>query len=319
MSNVVSMNGERLPVILDTDPGIDDALALFYLAALGRFDLKAVTVVAGNVPLAAGVDNARRLVRLLGLEHEVPVYAGCPQPLLRPLETAQYVHGESGIGRLTLPEPTVPLRDEHAVVAIDRLSRDYAGRLTIIAIGPLTNVAAALALDPDLARRVRLVFMGGAARVPGNVTPAAEFNIYVDPEAARRVLSSGIPFTMVGLDVTQKARFLPGHLPVLAGDHPVLAAAAGLLGDYLDAYERLHGNREAGCALHDPLAVGVAADPSFVRLEYGRVEVVTSGPDDGRTVFTPAEAGEAGGQVAVDLGATDFVRHFVDTLRTGYK
>ncbi|HEX6987980.1 MAG TPA: nucleoside hydrolase [Bacillota bacterium] len=309
-----------MPVVLDTDPGIDDALALLYLLALDRFDLKAVTVVAGNVPLSTGLANARGLLELVGLQREVPVYAGCPQPLLRPLRSAEHFHGPGGLGfgRVTLPEPTVPVRDEHAVWAVHRLSREYTGELTIIAVGPLTNVAAALVLDPDLARWARLVFMGGAAGVPGNVTPAAEFNIHVDPEAARRVVESGMPYTMVGLDVTDRTRLGPSQLAELEGPGPVPAVITGLLRDYLEAYRRLGREAEAGCALHDPLAVGVAADPEFVRLERGRVEVVTDGQEAGRTLFFPEGPDQAAGQVAVELGAKDFVGHFVDTLRARY-
>jgi inosine-uridine nucleoside N-ribohydrolase len=315
-----------LPAILDTDPGIDDALALEYLLARGVWDLKAITVVAGNVGLKAALANARGLCALLGMEREVPVYAGCPKPLLRPLFTAERVHGERGVGGAELPEAEVPPREEHAAQIICDLARRYEGELTLIAIGPLTNVAAALILDPTLPHRLKhLVFMGGAAEVPGNVSPdAAEFNIYVDPEAAKVVVESGVPYTMVGLDVTGRALLEREQMEALEGDAAPLRFARHVLEYYMEAYRRSRG-REA-CALHDPLAVAVAEDPGWVETRRGNLYVETRGEfTRGKTSFVPLERADrkgaeplnpAGsvGEVALATGREGFPRHFVETL-----
>jgi purine nucleosidase len=312
------------PVLVDTDPGIDDALALQYLVAMGGWDLKAITAVAGNVPLPMAVANARGLAALLGIERDVPVYGGCPEPLMRDLETALHVHGDAGMAGVVLPSPSVAERSEHAVQVIIELARRYSGELTIIAIGPLTNVAAALILDPSLAQRVGcLVFMGGAVNVPGNTPPGvAEFNIYVDPEAARIVAESGMPFTMVGLDVTEQSILSRKHLENLGDASAQSGFAREILDHYLDVYKRSRG-REA-CALHDPLAVAVAADPGWVKLETGNLCVETQGEyTRGKTAFvsqalrenSPGLDPQLGlGQVALDLARDDFAEHFVATL-----
>lgn len=304
----------RQPVLVDTDPGIDDALALIYLAALDCWDLRAITVVAGNVPLEMGVSNARRVAGVLGIAREVPIYPGCPKPLLRPLRTASRIHGPTGLGDLTPPEPPFPPADEHAVLAIDRQSRAFDGELTIIALGPLTNLAAGLVLDPSLADRVRhLFFMGGALRVPGNVTQAAEFNAYVDPEALALVVGSGMPYTMVGLDVTAKTLFPPQRLEELRGGDPPLALARGLLNFYLEVYRSARDI--SGCALHDPLAVGVAADPAWVTTEKGRLEVEIHEDDRrGATTFTPEDS-SFHAEVATSVRAAEFVDHFIEILQ----
>ncbi len=314
------------PVLVDTDPGIDDALALHYLVATGEWDLKAITTVAGNVPLPMAVANTRGLAALLGIERDVPVYGGCPKPLMRDLETALHVHGDDGMAGVVLPSPSVAERSEHAVWVINELARRYSGELTIVAIGPLTNVAAALILDPSLAEHVgRLVFMGGAVNVPGNTPPGvAEFNIYVDPEAARIVAESGMPFTMVGLDATEQSVLSRKQLENLDDASVRSGFTREILDHYLAFYERSSG-REA-CALHDPLAVAVAADPGWVRLETGYLYVETQGEyTRGKTAFVSQALREKSsgsdpqlglGQVALGLAREDFAGHFIATLDT---
>ncbi|MDP8958539.1 MAG: nucleoside hydrolase [Actinomycetota bacterium] len=303
----------RPSVLIDVDPGIDDALALVYLARLDCFDLRAITVVAGNTPLDMALSNARRVAGVLQMAADVPIYSGCPKPLLRPLRTASHIHGPTGLGDLTPPEPPVPVPSEHAVIAIDRESRAREGELVVIALGPLTNLAAALVLDPRLAHRVRhLVFMGGAARVPGNVTEAAEFNAYVDPEALALVVESGIHYTMIGLDVTARTLFPRERLPELEDGDAALQMAQGLLRFYLTVYQSARG--VPGCALHDPLATAVAADPSWVTTEKGRVLVETADEERlGATTFTPE--GSSGGEVATSVRAGEFIDHFIEVLR----
>jgi purine nucleosidase/pyrimidine-specific ribonucleoside hydrolase len=235
---------------------------------------------------------------------------------MRALVTASAIHGRNGLGGVCLPEPSAAARQEHAVRILDELSRAYAGELTVIATGPLTNVAAALILDPAFAQRVAsLVFMGGAVATQGNVTSVAEFNAYVDPEAVQVVISSGIDYTMVGLDVTERALLHEECLEAFAPDRPVQAAARHMLEFYVAATQRATGMSAA--PLHDPLAVGVAAGPGWARLERGRVWVDTGDAETrGRTLFGPSDSGakkEPVGRVATALEA-DFAAHFVDVL-----
>src|SRR5215469_8470877 len=199
------------PIIIDTDPGIDDAVAiLLALAAPEELELLGIVAVAGNLPLASTERNARRVCELAG-RNDMPVYAGCARPLLRPLATAEHIHGETDRDRLLLPEPTMPLQGRHGVdYLIEMLRAAEPAPITLCALGPLTNIAMALVKAPDIAGRIgELVIMGGACLEPGNVTPAAEFNIHVDPHAAAIIVDSGIPITMLPLDVTHQLLSTP--------------------------------------------------------------------------------------------------------------
>ncbi|MGB8622297.1 MAG: nucleoside hydrolase, partial [Paracoccaceae bacterium] len=194
-------------IIIDTDPGQDDAVAiLLALASPDELELLGITAVAGNVPLALTQKNARIVCELAG-KADVKVFAGCDKPLNRALVTAEHVHGKTGLDGPTLPDPAMPLQESHAVeFLIDTLRREPAGSVTLCPLGPLTNIATALRNAPDIAGRIgRIVLMGGAYFEVGNITPTAEFNIYVDPEAAEIVFKSGAPITVMPLDVTHKA------------------------------------------------------------------------------------------------------------------
>ncbi len=260
-------------VILDCDPGHDDALAIVLACAAEEIELLGITTVAGNQTVDKTTRNALRVLTLIGME--VPVARGAERPLIRELITAPEVHGESGLDGAELPEPAFGPREEHAVEFIVRAIRGSSAPVTLIPTGPLTNVALALRLAPDIARRIeRIVLMGGAAR-ESNVTPAAEFNIYVDPEAAHIVFTSGIPITMVGLDVTNRALFTPEEIAQLARGGPVRRTFAGLLEFYAAANERLLGIR--GAPLHDPLAVAAVIDPGVLATEPLHVEVELCG------------------------------------------
>src|SRR5689334_14084125 len=193
------------PLVLDSDPGLDDAVALHYLLARPEWQLVAYTAVGGNVPVDITFRNARALAAAYGIDRDVPVYRGAGRPISRVAIGSDF-HGPTGLGTRILPDSTAPEPGTGAVLELLRLSRVHEGELTVVATGPLTNIAVALILDPGFARRVaRLVFMGGAARVPGNVTTVAEFNVWADPDAADIVVASGVPYTMVGLDVTHQA------------------------------------------------------------------------------------------------------------------
>lgn len=274
----------RHSIILDCDPGQDDAIAiLLALASPEELEVLAVTVVAGNVPLRLTERNARRVVELAG-RSDVPVFAGCDRPLVRTLETAEYVHGETGLDGAELPEPRRALAAGHAVDAIIELVMARPpGAVTLCPTGPLTNVALALRKEPQLAGRLAgIVLMGGSVGL-GNVTPAAEFNIYVDPHAAHIVFGCGAPITMFGLDVTHQALVTEPRLERLkAIGTPVARAAAGLL----DFYNRFDRERYAqpGGPLHDPCVVAWLLEPSLFRGRACPVEIACDGACAGRTL-----------------------------------
>ena len=193
-------------IIIDTDPGQDDAVAILLALASPELEVLGITCVAGNVPLALTVRNARIICELAG-RPDARIFAGCDKPLERALVTAEYVHGKTGLDGIALPDPVMPVQDQHAVdFIVETLRREPAGSVTLVPIGPLTNIAAAILKAPDITDRIaEIVLMGGAYFEVGNVTPAAEFNIYVDPQAADIVFRAGVRLTVMPLDVTHKA------------------------------------------------------------------------------------------------------------------
>jgi inosine-uridine nucleoside N-ribohydrolase len=270
-------------IIIDTDPGQDDAVAIMLALASPELEVLAVTAVAGNVPLSRTEANARMIVEASG-RTDVPVYAGADKPMLRPLVTAEYVHGPTGIDGAGLPDATVELADGHAVQAIIRHVHESPEPVTICPLGPLTNVALALLLDPSIAENIdQIVLMGGGYFEGGNVTPAAEFNIYVDPHAAKIVFTSGIDIVMVPLDVTHKAlvtatetdRF--AKLGNLCG-----AAVAGMIGFY-ERYD-IEKLGSPGAPIHDPNVIAYLLKPELYTGRHCHVEVATDdGPSLGAT------------------------------------
>lgn len=250
-----------LPLIIDCDPGVDDAIAILLALASPELNLLGITTVAGNVPLLLTQTNARKVCELAG-RVDVPVYAGCPRPLLRPLATAEYVHGVTGLDGAQLPPPTMPLQPQHGVdFLIDTLLQSP-GSLTIAALGPLTNLAIALVKEPLIIPKIHEIVLMGGAITQGNVTPAAEFNIYVDPHAAQVVFTSGVPLTMISLDVTHQVLTTPERLQQMrAIANPVSQAAADLL-TYYGAYEREHFD-DAGSPLHDPCVIAYLVQPEL--------------------------------------------------------
>ncbi|MGY4707442.1 nucleoside hydrolase [Candidatus Bipolaricaulota sp. J31] len=259
--------------ILDCDPGHDDALAIVLACAAEEIELLGITTVAGNQTVDKTTHNALRILTLIGAE--VPVARGAERPLISPLVTAPEIHGESGLDGAELPDPAFGPLPEHAVEFLVRTIREAPEPVILVPTGPLTNVALALRLAPDIAGRIeRIILMGGAAR-ESNATPAAEFNIYADPEAAHIVFTSGIPITMVGLDVTHRALFTPEEIARLSQGGPVRRTFAGLLAFYAAASERYMGIR--GAVLHDPLAVAAAIDPGILATEPLHVEVELCG------------------------------------------
>ena len=278
-------------VIIDTDPGVDDALALLFAMRSAELKIEGITPVAGNVPLELTLPNALRMVEIAG-RADIPVAVGAKSPLMRRLVTAAQVHGENGLGGAVFPEPTTKPIAEPAAEFIRRIVRKYPSEVTLLTIGPLTNIATALNGDPELAVMVRSLVMMGGSLSGGNITPAAEFNIYVDPEAARIVFQSGIPITMVGLDVTRRTSLTDDHVRVLqAAQNPVSQAAAKIARNAID-HTRAQGFL-VGPNMHDSLAVAAFLDPLILRWKEYYVDVETAGElTAGETVAYSPAAGD---------------------------
>ncbi len=265
---------EKRKIIIDTDPGQDDAAAI--LLAFGspeELEVLGITTVAGNVPLALTSRNARMICELCGRQ-DIKVFAGADRPVKRPLITAEHVHGKTGLDGPVLPEPTMALQEQHGVdFIIETLRREPASSVTLCTLGPLTNIALALEKAPDIAPRVReLVMMGGGFFEGGNITPAAEFNIYVDPEAAQAVLKSGIPVVMMPLDVTHQLLTLKKRVEAIRaiGTRPAIVMV-----EMLEFFERFDVEKYGsdGGPLHDPSTVAYLLKPELFKGRDCNVEV----------------------------------------------
>ena len=263
-------------IIIDTDPGQDDAVAILLALASPELDLLGITVVAGNVPLAWTQKNARRVCELAG-RPDVRVYAGASRPMLRPLVTAEHVHGNTGLNGPELPEPTMPLQAQHAVdFLIEEIQRQPAGSVTLCTLGALTNIALALQRAPEIAARIQqIVLMGGGFSEGGNITPAAEFNIYVDPHAAHLVFSSGIPLVVMPLDVTHQVLTTRKRLDAIAAlGTPVAQATVALL-EFFERYDEEKYGSDGG-PLHDPCVIAYLLQPALFQGRHCNVEIETS-------------------------------------------
>lgn len=256
-------------IIIDTDVGIDDAVALLLALASPELAVIGVTAVGGNLPLAAVARNARAVLELAE-RTDIPVYAGCPRPMAPHRIDAAHVHGETGLGSLVLPEPSIPLREKHGVVyLIETLRQAPPKSVTVCAIAPLTNIAAALVMAPDIADGIaELVIMGGGTR--GNITPAAEFNIHVDPQAAAIVFEAGLPITLIPLDVTSLTPSTPVRVEAMRRIGTRCAAAAATLiappGD---------GSGRPPIGLHDACVIAYLLEPALFRFAEANVVVET--------------------------------------------
>ena len=267
-------------IILDCDPGHDDAIAILLALASPELELVAITTVSGNQTLDKTTANALKVLELAG-RSDIPVYAGADKPFVRARDVAAHVHGESGLDGPDLPAPTARASEQHAVDFIADELRRRNGELTLVATGPLTNVGLLCSLHPD-ARPERLVLMGGAIG-EGNRTPAAEFNIWADPEAAQRVFVEGLDTTMVGLDVTHRA--------LITDEHTERMRSAGKVGnvvaELMDFYARFHKSRYPdldGSPMHDPVCIAHLVDPTLMVVRDAFVEVdCSTGPSWGRT------------------------------------
>jgi len=269
---------DKLRIIIDTDPGQDDAVAiLLALASPDEIEVLGIVAVAGNVPLDKTADNARRVVALAG-RADVPVYAGSARPMVRALTTAEHVHGKSGLDGYALPAATVPLAGAHGVdFLVDTLMAEPPSTITLATLGPLTDVAMALVKEPRISPRIReIVMMGGAYFEVGNITPAAEFNIHVDPEAADVVMQSGIPITMAPLDVTHRVLATrPRKDAIAAIGNRVGEAVAGLL-SFSERFD-LSKYGSLGAPLHDPCVIAYLLKPELFSGRTINVSIETQG------------------------------------------
>ncbi len=299
--------------IIDTDTASDDAVALVMALRQPDIDVKAITVVAGNVPLAQGLQNALYTVELCGAS--APVYAGCAKPLLRDLETAEVVHGNDGMGDIGLQLRGREPAPGHAADALRQVINDNAGDITLVTLGPLTNVALALLREPELAGKVSgCTIMGGIGAGHGNVTPTAEFNIWVDPEAAKIVYESGLPVTMVGWDISWRyATFDADQADEIRRIGTPLAEFVIDIQKTLTDFS-VRENALAGFDLPDPIAMAAAIDPSVCRYERYRVDV-TTGDDLARGVTVVDRLGVTGRAPNVDVAVSADRAAFIALLK----
>jgi inosine-uridine nucleoside N-ribohydrolase len=304
-------------IILDCDPGHDDAIAILLAAHSPAVTLEAITTVAGNQTVEKTARNALRVCSLAGIR-DVPIAAGMTRPLVRELRVAADIHGSSGLDGPTLPEPDLALAPPHAVDLLIEKLLGSDGDITLVATAPLTNIATALRREPWIIPKIQeIVLMGGAIGV-GNTTPAAEFNIYVDPEAAHAVFTCGRPITMIGLDVTHQAQATSAvRERIRALGTPVAQLVDGLLEFFADTYLQVFGFPAP--PVHDPCAVARVIDPTLLRAKPMRVDIELRGEHTtGRTVcdLYGSTGQPANAEVGLELDVPRFWDLLIDTLAT---
>jgi inosine-uridine nucleoside N-ribohydrolase len=300
-------------IILDTDPGHDDAIALLLALASPELEILGITTVSGNQTLEKTTANALRILEFVE-RTDVPVHAGAPRPLVREQWAAAYVHGESGLDGPDLPDPKTAPGKGHAIDFIAAQVEEHDG-VVLVPVGPLTNIGLLLAKYPGIESRIaRVVLMGGAIAA-GNVTPAAEFNVWADPEAAHRVFTSGIDVNMVGLDVTHKALLLPEKVDELRRTGRVGSLVAKLYDFYHERHVRMYGWE--GSPVHDALAVAHVIRDDFVETEHRHVQVdIGPEPGRGRTYVDlwKRTGNEPNAHVGVDVDGPGFIQFLVQRL-----
>lgn len=301
-------------IIIDTDPGIDDAMAIHLAFAHPEIAVLGLTTVFGNVHVEKATRNALALVEMA--RADCPVAEGAAAPLVRPAEPpGYYVHGREGFGELPAPTPQRRAEPVDAAGFIIRAIRRHPGEVTLVPVGPLTNIALALRRDPEIASMVReVVMMGGAVDSPGNVTEWAEANVWHDPDAAAEVLSTRWPVTLVGLDVTERTRCGPSDFARLADQAPVVG---GFLNRAVQFYFDWHRKKDVhdGCFLHDPCAVLAVVETGLFATRETPIRVVTRGEQIGRTAADP-QAGTPPVRVCTQVDAPALAERFLSVLST---
>lgn len=289
-------------IILDTDPGIDDAMAIFFAFQAKEIEVLGLTTVYGNVPVEMAAANALSLVELAGLD--IPVCKGVARPWIGPESTyAHFVHGDDGFGNINHPKSTRKLDDRSSAQFIVDMARQYPGEITLVAVGPLGNLALALRLEPELPKLIKAVnIMGGAAFVPGNVTPVAEANIWNDAHAADIVFSADWEVNMFGLDVTYDLPFSPNFVDQLAEVNPRLGSFVAKASQfYIDFYSQ--GKDEKVCFFHDAYPLAYIMQPSLFEMTPGNMRIGTGELDKGQTAFAPY--GSTPSPLWIDQGDTN--------------
>lgn len=283
------MNEKKKPLIIDTDPGIDDAASIFWVLASDRFDVKALTVTHGNVGMENCTKNALRLLEAAG-RPDIPVYRGAPAPLLRPRISAEFAHGSDGMGDSDIPAPTLQPASGRAANRIVEIAMASEQPVTILSLGPITNVALAILLEPELKDHVeQIIFMGGAVRVAGNMTPVASFNVVADPEAARIVYRSGIPVAQIGLDVCNQFSFRPADFDELAAANTPITRFITQMVQFrlrqIGVTNHESVSRADSIALNDVAATAYLMDPGWFQTEMVAGDVEIAGSCAGQTVL----------------------------------
>ena len=304
-------------IIIDTDPGVDDAFTFLFALSSPMVSLEALTTTQGNVTVDKATRNALAVLELAHASH-IPLARGSVVPLVQPLRASALVHGESGVGKSKLPEPKNKPIDQHAVDFLIERALAEPGEISIFAIAPLTNIAMAIRKEPRFAPSVReLVIMGGAIQAGGNMSPLAEFNIFVDPHAAHIVFHSGIPITLIPLDVTHKCVLKPEHIDrLLKIESPISRFIADALHDYM-VFSLNRG--QDGCALHDPLTLATVLDPGLLTLKEYYVDVdISGGVSMGNTFadFFKITKHPVNMKVAMDVRGEDFVELFLQQMES---
>lgn len=307
-------------IILDTDPGIDDALALFLALASPEVELEAVTTVSGNVDVEQTTRNALTLLTLAG-RTDIPVARGSSQPLVRQPIVADHVHGSNGLGDVLLPTSEIGPVAQHAADLIIEKVLENPGTISLVAIGPLTNLALAVRREPRIAQLVReVVIMGGALRTPGNVTPAAEFNIYVDPHAAHIVLHAGWPIRLVSLDATHQVSMQRAEIEAWTQHGgTVKAFISKILAYYFDFFSPRYNIHDFH--MHDPLCLAAAFQPDLITWESAFVDVELTGTLTlGETVayFSGSDSPAPNAQVSVGADRERFVQLFMQRIDSAF-
>ena len=307
-----------MKLILDTDPGIDDALAFILLKAMPEISLQAITVTHGNTSVEKCTTNALKLVELLGMT-DVPVAMGATEPLVKTLSVAEETHGDTGLGHAVLPNPTTSISKSNAANLIIDIVNANPGEITILCIGPVTNLALALLKEPTLRKKIKnVVSMAGTIHYPGNATPSSEYNVFCDPESFDILLRSGIDLTIVPLDVTYQCLFTKAHVERLAG-------AREDIRNFIDRstafYMEFHAEYQGiqGCAINDPLAAAILVKPDLVKLRDYYVDIELHG--EFTTAKISADHFNASGKapnakVAMEVDVDAFMDFFIERVKT---